>query len=186
MDSGKYSTVDGLALKNGTSKNVDILSLLSQKFTKPTLDEEQPTVLIYHTHAGENYLDTPDGETSGVIAVGEAMKEVFEKAGLKTVHLTDDFTKGGSFNTSYTRSLKGVEAALKKYPSIQIVLDVHRDSITSDGTACCPLTTIEGQGYAQVMLICGTDDKGMKHPDWEENLKYALALAKNMQALSSD
>lgn len=180
MESGKYKTVDGIALKNGADKTVDIPAMLRAGFSKPTFEKDQPAVLIYHTHVEENYLDSEDNQ-SGVIYVGEEMKSVFEEAGLKTIHLTEDFTRGGSFNTSYTRSLCGAETVLKKYSSIRIVLDIHRDSINDGDGACCPLTTIGGEAYAQVMIICGTDAKGLSHPYWKDNLCYALALAKNIE-----
>lgn len=185
MDSGKYSVISGLSVKNGTEKSVDVSALLKEGFTKPTFSDDQPAVLIYHTHTTEGYAETGGGYTSdnshNVVAVGEAMKEIFEKNGLKTIHLTDNYIDGGSFKTAYTRSLKGVEAVLKKYPSIQIVLDVHRDSIADGTTQYCPLTTIDDEQYAQIMLICGSDQLGMKHPQWKENFKYALALAKQLQ-----
>ncbi len=178
MTSGRYTTVDGIALKNGTGYAVDIAETLRRKFEKPSLSKDRPVVLIYHTHAQEKYAEG----TSGVVELGERMKERFERNGMKTVHITTDFTKGGSFNTSYTRSLAGVKEALEKYPSIKIVLDIHRDSITDGGKDCAPVAAIGGQNYAQVMLICGTDDKGLSHPEWRKNLRFALALAQTAQA----
>ena len=185
INNGKYKTVQGVAVKNGTDKSVDVAALLKEGFTKPTFEEDAPAVLIYHTHTTESYADagsgySEDGE-KGVLGVGEAMKAVFESNGLKTVHLTDDYIQGGAFNKAYTRSLTGVEAVLKKYPSIKIVLDIHRDSIAEGDTEYCPMTTINGKEYAQIMVISGTDDLGLSHPTWKENFKYALALVKQLQ-----
>ena len=185
INNGKYKTVEGLAVKNSTDKTVDVAALLSDGFTKPKLSQDAPTVLIYHTHTTESYADAGGGYSEdydkGVIGVGEEMKKVFEQQGLKTIHLTDNYIDGGAFKKAYTRSLAGVEAVLKKYPSIKIVLDIHRDSIADGDTEYCPLTTIDGNEYAQIMVISGTDDLGLSHPTWKENFKYALALVKQMQ-----
>ncbi len=185
INNGKYTLTRNIAIKNGTSKSVDIAALLKKGFDKPAFEKDAPAVLIYHTHTTESYADAgaeySDQGDKGVIGVGEAMKEVFEKNGLKTIHLTDNYIDTGAFKKAYTRSLAGVEAVLKKYPSIQIVLDIHRDSIVEGDTQYCPLTTIDGEEYAQIMVISGTDALGLSHPHWEKNLRYGLALVARLQ-----
>lgn len=185
INNGKNKVIQNVAIKNGTSKEVDIASLLSKGFTKPTLSSDAPAVLIYHTHTTESYADAGKAYSSegdkGVIGVGEQMKAVFESHGLKTIHLTDNYIDGGAFKKAYTRSLAGVQAVLKKYPSIQIVLDVHRDSITEGNIEYAPLTEIEGEQFAQVMVICGTNELGLGHPDWQKNLRFGLSLVSRLQ-----
>lgn len=185
MNNGKYTLTEGLAVKNGTSKEIDIAALLEKGFEKPTLSENEPVVLIYHTHGTESYADAGSEYSKdwdkGVIGVGEEMKKEFEAAGLQTLHLTENYIDTGPFKKAYTRSLAGVEAALKKHPSIRIVLDIHRDSIADGDTQYCPLITIDGKEYAQIMLISGTNELGLSHPHWEENFRFALALSKKLQ-----
>ena len=185
INNGKYKLTDNIAIKNGTSKSVDVAALLDAGFIKPALDTDEPVVLIYHTHTTESYADSGSGYSrdgdKGVIGVGEEMKAVFESHGLKTIHLTENYIDTGAFKKAYTRSLTGVEAVLRQYPSIQIVLDIHRDSITEGDTEYCPLTTLEGEEYAQIMVISGSDELGLSHPTWKENLKYALALVSRLQ-----
>lgn len=185
INNGKYAVTENIAVKNGTSYAVDVASLLAEGFSKPTLSSDQPTVLIYHTHTTESYADAGSGYSDdtakGVVGVGEAMKEVFESRGLKTIHLTDNYIDTGAFKQAYTRSLTGVEAVLKKYPSIQIVLDIHRDSITEGNTEYCPLTILDGEEYAQIMVISGSNELGLSHPTWRQNLKYGLALVAQLQ-----
>lgn len=185
INNGKYTVTENIAVKNGTSYAVDVAALLAEGFTKPALAEDAPVVLIYHTHTTESYADALSGYSDdpdkGVVGVGETMKEVFESNGLKTIHLTDNYIDGGAFNQAYTRSLTGVEAVLKKYPSIQIVLDIHRDSITEGDTEYCPLTTLDGEEYAQIMVISGSNELGLSHPKWRENLKYGLSLVARLQ-----
>lgn len=75
---------------------------------------------------------------------------------------------------------------LKKYPTIQIVLDVHRDAIIgSDGTSYAKKTEIDGEQVAQIMLVVGTNDMGLTHPDWKKHLTLAVQIQKNMLGIDS-
>ena len=81
------------------------------------------------------------------------------------------------YTGAYDRSLAVVEDTLAEYPSITTVIDVHRDSIlTDDGRAYKTSCTINGEETAQLMLVVGTDDGGLYHPDWQENLNRAASL----------
>lgn len=145
-----------------------------------------PQILIMHTHATESYTmaDGDDYEESdesrttdegyNMIRVGEEIKAVFEEQGFSVVHDKTTYDYPG-YNGSYGRSLAGVEAYLEEYPTIQLVLDVHRDAlIDQNGTVYSKTTTIDDEETAQVMLVVGTDDGGLTHPDWRDN--YTLAL----------
>ena len=84
-----------------------------------------------------------------------------------------------SFNGSYAHSLVTVQEYIKKYPSIQIVFDVHRDSIVyDDKTKAKVVTEINGRSAAQLMFVVGTDEKGLYNPDWRENMTAALHFQK--------
>ncbi|MCD8189290.1 MAG: stage II sporulation protein P [Clostridiales bacterium] len=154
-----------------------------------------PQILIMHTHATEAY--TMDGddvyvesddirttdENYNMIRVGEEMKAVFEEMGFSVIHDTTTYDYPG-YSGSYGRSLEGVQSYLEQYPTIQVVLDVHRDAlIDSDGTVYAKTTTIDGERVAQVMLVVGTDDGGLTHPNWEDNFTLALKLQGAMLAL---
>lgn len=171
--SGKYKIYDGTSVINNTK--YDVTSLLYDNYTHPKLNKDDPYILIYHTHTSESYHGG-----GSVVDVGESMAEEFEKLGYKTIHLTEVYDKG-QFSGSYSRSIKGVEQMLEKYPTIQLAFDVHRDSITTtDGDTYRPLTVIDGQNCAQVMFVCGTDAKGLEHPNWRQNFKFALDISRNM------
>lgn len=171
--SGKYKDYGGTSVINNTK--YDVTGLLYADYTKPVLNKEEPYVLIYHTHTSEEYYGG-----GSVVDVGDAMAQEFERLGYKTVHLTEVYDKE-QFSGAYSRSIKGVEQMLEKYPSIKLCFDVHRDSITTQsGDTYRPLTQIEGKNAAQVMLVCGTDAKGLKHPDWRENFKFALDISRTM------
>ena len=82
-----------------------------------------------------------------------------------------------SSSGSYDRSLAAIEEALSEYPTIQIVIDMHRDSIlTDDGIAYKTSCTIDGTEMAQLMFVVGTDEGGLYHPNWQQNLNYVTGL----------
>ncbi len=160
--------------------------------------EEGPQILILHTHTTEaytkgkkdTYKETDTARTTdndyNMVRVGEEMKDVFEEIGLSVVH---DKTKYDypSYTGSYSRALTGIQKMLKKYPTIQVVLDVHRDAIIgSDGTSYAKKTEIDGEEVAQVMLVVGTNDMGLTHPKWKDHLTLAVQIQKNMLAIDSD
>ena len=160
--------------------------------------EEGPQILILHTHTTEaytkgkkdTYKETDTARTTdndyNMVRVGEEMKDVFEEMGLSVVH---DKTKYDypSYNGSYSRALTGIQKMLKKYPTIQVVLDVHRDAIIgSDRTSYAKKTEIDGEEVAQVMLVVGTNDMGLTHPNWKDHLTLAVQIQKNMLAVDSE
>ena len=147
-----------------------------------------PKVLIVHTHSSEAYtpeagfeydetdfLRTEDPERS-VIRVGSEIARLLEDAGIETLHDTtlNDYP---SYDGAYARMQSIIESYLAEYPSIQMVLDVHRDAVEDDAGFPAALTAdIGGERCAKLMLVVGTDEGGLEHPDWQENLANALKL----------
>ena len=89
-----------------------------------------------------------------------------------------------SYNASYGRSKKTVENYLEKYPSIKVVLDIHRDAIErQDGTRIKPVININGKDCAQIMIICGADNGSMNMPNFRKNLHFASNLQNSLESL---
>ncbi len=192
-----YVTGAGLYLYNRTDLDVDLVKAASQDL-KITLAPASagPQILIIHSHATEAY--TPDGsdiytpsdnntrtldENYNMIRIGDEMERVFTEMGLSVIHDrgTYDYPQ---YNGSYSRSGPAVANYLAQYPTIQLVLDVHRDALVgSDGTVYKAVTTIDGAKTAQVMLVVGSNAGGGSHPDWQENLALAAKLQKNLDTL---
>ena len=183
---------DVYAIYNETAYEPDLAALLQSPLMLSPQTADDPYILIIHTHGTEAYsndgADTyTDADTfrstdteKNVVAVGAVMAEVFEAAGLPTIHVTEMFD-AVSYTASYSLSAEAVRAYLAEYPSIQIVLDVHRDSIIrTDNTKIRPVTTIGGEDVAQFMIVAGTDSKGANHPHWRENLVFALKIQKEL------
>ena len=78
-----------------------------------------------------------------------------------------------------------VQQYLAQYPSIKVVVDVHRDAIESEGgSRYAPVCTVGGRQAAQVMLICGCDNGGsVRLPNWRQNLRFAAAWERSMEQL---
>lgn len=179
-------------MRYGCKLRPELSSLLTRPL-KWQLRSDQPTVLILHTHAtesytkqkGESYTESSHYRTKNkdynLVSIGTALAQALEEAGISVIHDTQlhDYP---SYNGSYTASRKAVQAYLKKYPSIRLILDLHRDA-ASDGAGgqIDPQITVDGKNVAQLMLVVGTDAGGLSHPDWQDNLSLALQLSARLE-----
>ena len=120
--------------------------------------------------------------THNIVRVGEEMAAVFRQQGFEVIHDTNLYDYP-SYNDSYVNSKAAVKKWLEKYPSIQIILDVHRDALAgSDGTIYKLVSEEQGQKVAQTMLVVGTNVGGANHPAWCDNLALAVALQEKLMA----
>ena len=153
---------------------------------------EEPTVLILHTHATESYTPTA-GETYtqsaafrtldegyNMISVGAYLKQLLEAGGIHALQDTalHDYP---SYNGSYEDARKAVENYLAEYPSIRLVLDLHRDASGDIANQMKTSATVAGKPSAQLMLVMGTNASGQEHPNWQENLSLGLKLQAVLQ-----
>lgn len=186
----------GMRIKNETGYFVDAGSLLAEG-PALRLPRDEAQILIIHTHASEAYtqagldrytpsdLNRTEDTQFNIVRVGDELTELLTRAGLGVIHDRGIYDYP-SYTGSYARSLKGIEAYLEEYPTISIVLDVHRDAmIASDGTAYKVTDTIDGKTVAQVMLVVGTNDGGLEHPGWEKNVTLAAYIQARMLAVDS-
>ena len=188
-----YDSAQGVYIENRPGLELDVAAMAQAELALD-LPEEGPQVLIVHTHGSEAY--TPDGtdtyvatgecrtadKTKSVVRVGEEVAKVLTEMGLTVVHDTELYDYP-AYNGSYDRSLAAVEHWLAQYPTIQVVLDIHRDAlIGADGTVYKPITTINGESCAQVMLVMGSNAL-YDHPDWLGNLTLAVQVQKEMNTL---
>jgi stage II sporulation protein P len=182
-----------LIINNQTKYSLDINKLLSQKPDIKIKDLSKPLVLIVHTHATEAFTENgitaydPNQEdnrtrdiTKSVVRVGDEMVKELEKLGIKALHDTKlhDYP---SYNGSYKDALASIQSYLKKYPTIAIVIDIHRDSmITQNAIKYKVVQQINGKNAAQVMIIAGSDTN-LSNPGWKENFKFAVRLQQKIQ-----
>lgn len=176
----------GPEIDNDTSFEIDVGSLMSQGLSQKLI-KDQPQILIIHTHGSEAYK--PDGadqytETDpsrtddtnyNVVRIGDELAAGLESYGLNVLHDRELYDYP-SYTGSYTRSGEAVERYLSEYPTIAVVIDVHRDAIGSGDVIYKTVADLQGKSSSQVMLLVGTGENGLPHPYWQENLKLALAM----------
>lgn len=176
----------GLSVRNGTGYEVDLSAVLAEG-PQPRLPAEGPQILVIHTHSSEAY--TPAGldryeasdtnrtedERYNIIRVGDELCAIYEEAGLQVIHDRGVYDYP-SYTGSYGRSGAAIEGYLAEYPDIAVVIDMHRDALGSDGVVYKILAEETGVVASQVMLLCGSDDSGLEHPNWRSNLSLALYL----------
>ena len=176
-----------ISLCNTTSLPVDVAALAAAPVCLPA-GVDGPQILIMHTHGTEAYtMDGADlylpSDTSrttdtqfNMVRVGAEMEQVLTGMGFSVIHDTTLYDYP-AYSGAYDRSKAGVEEWLAKYPSIRVVLDVHRDALTGEhGETYKTLATVNGQETAQLMLVVGSSDAGLEHPHWQENLTLAIHL----------
>lgn len=179
-----------VTMKNNTSFDVDVSSLLSGNLELG----ENPTVLIIHTHGSEAY--TPDAQNMyiesdpsrtedssyNVIRVGEELKAILEERGYTVIHDRGLYDYP-SYAGSYPRSLAAMGAYLEEYPEISVIIDLHRDALVDDnGNKVVTTFETDGGVSSQVSLVMCTGEDGLEHPNWRENLRFALRLQAVMEA----
>lgn len=186
--SANYVTSGNVSIYNRTEYTLDIDVLLAAA-PELSIRGDGPQVLIYHSHATEAYtMNGTDvyqesdsyrtlNTEQNVVRVGTEMTAILENAGIQVIHDTTLFDYP-SYNDAYNRSSAAVTQWLEKYPSIQLVIDVHRDALAAaDGTI---YKTVAGtvDNCAQVMLVMGSDAMGQVHPNWRVNLSLAVGIQK--------
>lgn len=176
----------GLRISNETDYEIDIAQYLS---TLPdiSLRADEPQILIIHTHSSEAYTpagldkytptDTNRTEDTdyNIIRVGDEMTKLLEEAGLHVIHDRGIYDYP-SYTGSYSRSGAAVQEYLDEYPSIKIVIDMHRDALGSGDAIYKTMAEEDGVCASQVMILVGSDASGLDHPHWRENLKLGLYL----------
>ena len=152
------------------------------------LKADTPKVLIVHSHTTESYTPsaqnpyTESGEyrtldpRHNMLRVGQALKEALEREGIGVIHDTNlhDYP---SYNDAYLNSRESTAAYLAQYPTISMVIDLHRDAIGQSGKGQLDThAQVDGQEAAQIMVVVGTDANGRSHPNWEKNMALATKL----------
>lgn len=161
------------------------LETLLAKPVDISLRSDAPTVLIVHTHATESYAGT-DGyrstdESKNLIAIGEEIARVLQSRGIPVIH-DKTYHDHPDYDSSYANARSTIQKYLTEYPSIQMVLDIHRDASDSTAGQLITSATVGGQKSAQLMMVVGTDAGGNRHPNWQENLSLALKLSAVLDA----
>ena len=184
---------DGITTVNRSGKAEDIAAALAGELTQTFTQTDDPQVLILHTHTTEGYMtydagyynpgdrDRTRDHTKNVCAVGEAIRLALEQRGIVAIHDTT-VHDSPQYTGAYTRSATTAQGILEQYPSIRVVLDVHRDAVMEGDAVVKPTATVAGKKAAQMMLITGTvTTDALPHPHWQENLTLSARLQQALE-----
>ena len=173
-------------IKNQTTYN------LTEDILKPDIKIDNKNIVIFHTHSCESYTSSekyPYTQTGNfrttdlkytVTQVGSELENYLKKYNLNVVHDTS-YHDYPSYTGSYTRSLKTVENIFKTTPS-DIIIDLHRDAIGSRADYA-PTVKIGDDYAAQIMFVIGTNEGGLYHPNWNQNLKFAVKVQQKAEEM---
>ena len=178
---------NGIQIKNSSKYN------LTEEILTPDIQlDDTKDVVIFHTHTCESYTPTEafNYEMTGnyrttdlnfsVARVGTELTNYLTSYGFNVIHDTT-YNDYPAYNGSYDRSLKVVQNVLSKQSS-DIVIDLHRDAVGSSNTYG-PIVRIGDEYAAQLMFVIGTDGGGLEHPNWQQNLKFAIKIQQKANEL---
>ena len=146
-------------------------------------DPSVPQILIYHTHSQETYADYATGNKKAtVVELGSRLTALLEEKGYQVIHDTTSYDMAAGKldrNHAYNYALDGIMDILQKYPSIQVVLDLHRDGVKE---SLHMVRTVNGKATAPIMFFNGMSQtpegeiEYLKNPYKTENLAFSLQM----------
>ncbi len=193
---GGQQVAEYVCVKNSSGVSVDFAALLSETVSFDAADG--PQVLIVHTHTTECYMSYYAGyynaddvtrstdNAENMVAVGAALAKELRAHGIGVIHDTTQHDHP-QYTGAYTRSEQTVAAYLQAYPSIRVVLDLHRDAMMrEDQTKIKPTATVDGKKAAQMMVVVGvTSSDSAPNPHTNVNLRFGLQLHRALEAANT-
>ncbi len=145
-------------------------------------ESDEPQILIYHTHSQEEYADYPENPEATIVGVGAELARLLRERGYNVIHDTRVYdVRDGKLDRSqaYTYALDGISGILQEHPSIEVVLDLHRDGV-AEGTRL--VTEVDGRETAKIMFFNGTSQtpdgpiEYLPNPNREANLAFSFQM----------
>ena len=173
-------------IKNGTDYN------LTDDILNPDIEVNNKDIIIFHTHTCESYTSTEkfNYEETGtfrttdlnysVARVGDELTNQLKSYNYNVIHDTT-YHDYPAYSGSYGRSLETVKTLLAGYKNTDVIIDIHRDAIADYSYA--PTVKIGEEYAAQLMFVIGTDGGGLEHPNWDQNLKFAIKVQEKANEL---
>ena len=166
---------------------------LTQEMMTPDITIENKNIVLFHTHSCESYTPSdayPYTQTGNfrttdlnftVTRVGTELENYLKQCNYNVVHNTD-YHDYPAYNGSYTKSLSTVENILKTTSS-DIIIDIHRDAIGSRSDYAPIVKIGDVDIAAQLMFVIGTNAGGLWHPNWNQNLKFAIKIQEKAEEM---
>ncbi|WP_250674217.1 stage II sporulation protein P [Paraclostridium ghonii] len=184
-----YVGKENIPKSEGSSKDEktsEVASTSSKYVDNVLVTRDQPKILIYHTHGGETYVNSPNGnyhsydKANSTMEIGALLTQELNKKGRSVVHNTT-YHDIPEFTGAYSRSLKTIEAMQSKYNSVDVIIDLHRDGrdianekAKKDFHDSCT-TKVNGENVAKFLFVVG---------EKSENYSKNLQLAKEITAFA--
>lgn len=176
-----FYTVDSATMIGPDQLNADDLLSRSMKIEK---QGDAPKILIFHTHSQEAFIDSVEGDTdTTIVGMGKLLAERLNALGIPTIHHPGvyDLINGQlDRSAAYEYAEAGVRPILEEHPSIEVVIDLHRDGVGEDTHL---VTEVNGKPTAQIMFFNGlsrTKDNGdiayLPNPYVQDNLAFSLQM----------
>lgn len=153
------------------------------KDMKITHDSSSPQILIFHTHSQEKFADSTDDDSTSILGVGDYLTELLTGKGYNVIHDRSvyDYVDGKlDRSKAYTYAEQGIESILESNPSIEVVIDLHRDGV-ADTTHL--VTEVDGRQMAKIMFFNGISYSNVKgninylyNPYRDDNLAMSLQM----------
>ena len=153
------------------------------KDMKITHDSSSPQILIFHTHSQEKFADSTDDDSTSILGVGDYLTELLTGKGYNVIHDRSvyDYVDGKlDRSKAYTYAEQGIESILESNPSIEVVIDLHRDGV-ADTTHL--VTVVDGRQMAKIMFFNGISYSNVKgninylyNPYRDDNLAMSLQM----------
>lgn len=176
---GNFYAIDANTMIGSDQLSVDKFMKIDMTLAKQ--EGEDPQILIYHTHSQEAFADSVPGDVNtGIVGVGEYLTKVLtEQYGYRVLHHTGQYDVETRDN-AYSRALPEVEQLLAKNPSIQVVIDLHRDEVAQDTRL---VTELQGRPTAKFMFFNGLsrtrktgDIDYLRNENQEANLAFSFQM----------
>lgn len=153
--------------------------LLTKDLTIKKDPNNGPQILIFHTHAHEAFADSREGVTEdSIIGAGEELTRILEEEyGYDVLH----YAKQYSYNSSYSLARKDVSKILEENPSIQVVIDLHRNGVSANNKTHT-VVEVDGVKMAKVMFFNGVSHNqdgpraNLKNPNLQSNIAFSLQM----------
>ena len=171
------------AIDSTTTAGSELLNVekLLSKDMRMQGGNDKPQILIYHTHSQEAFVDSiPGDESTTIVGAGEKLAGILrDKYGYNVIHLTESFD-AESRDYAYGNSLPVLERLLEENPSIEVVIDLHRDAMPEDRRL---VVDLQGRPTAQFMFFNGLSRtarngpiESMENPYLDDNLAFSFQM----------
>lgn len=179
---GRYTDTYG----NVKIRNESKYQLTPEMLNPNSIINNKKDIVLFHTHTCESYTTSPNYNYTmtgtyrttdlnySVARVGDELEGYLKNYGYNVIH-DKTYHDYPAYTGSYNRSIKTVQNLLSQNPTAEIVFDVHRDAVGSKSNYA-PKVKIGNEYAAQLMFVMGSDGGGLTHPNWQQNLKFAIKI----------